>query len=79
LTSFLIWGALSAVIQPTPVRAGHQLEVGLGDDPPIADHDHRRQAEAPFELVDLGLQRLVVVQLAAEHLDRDRPPRPVAE
>ena len=39
----------------------------------------RRQPEPVFELVDLGGQRLVVVQLAGEHLDRDRPARLVAQ
>ena len=62
-----------------PVAVRHQLEVRLGDDPAIADDDHRAKAKARLQLPDLGRQRLVVVELTREDLDRDRPPRPVVE
>ena len=57
----------------------HELEVGLGDHAAIGDDDHRLKAEAGLELCDLRGQRLVVVQLAREDLDRNRPAGPVAE
>jgi hypothetical protein len=62
-----------------PVLLAQQLEVGLGHHAAIADHDHPLKTEARLELGDLGGHRLVIVRLAREDLDRDRPAGPVAQ
>ncbi len=53
-----------------PVSVREKLDVGFRDDPAIRHHDDALQGETVLEPGD-PRQRLVVMQLAAEHLDRD--------
>jgi hypothetical protein len=55
------------------VRAEHR-DVGLGDHAAVAADDHPLDPEALLEPPERLRQRLVVVDLALEDLDRDRPP-----
>ncbi len=63
---------------PARMLLAQQLEVGVGHHPPIGDDHHPLKSEPSLELLDLRGKRLVVVQFAREHLDRDRPARLVA-
>ncbi len=57
-----------------PVSRGEQIDVGLGDHSAITHHDHPLQAKPRLQLGDLRAQRLIIMDLSGEHLDRDRAP-----
>jgi hypothetical protein len=79
LTSFFTCGAFSAEIHPPLCSPASVSRLAFGDHAAV-DHEHERlQAEAAAELLDLGGQRLVVVDAALEDLDCDRPALGVAE
>jgi len=62
LTSFLICGAFSAVMNASSAVSEISVHVVVGADPAVCHHDHAREAEALLDLLDLRGQRLAVFQ-----------------
>ena len=66
-----------------PAHAGQRLELlpnaGLRQHPPIGDHHHRAEPEAPAELLDLAAHCGGVRSVALEDLDRDGAALTVAQ